>query len=125
MTTTRRLQIIIDQGGDASGGLDDLIDKLGSGTQAATAIAIGALGAVTAAVIGIGAAAIDAWSQMDEGVDNFTNKTGITGDALDDIQKSIEALSESSAGAGQGLGDIGDVLGAVSKRTGATGKDLE
>jgi len=122
---SRSLEIKIDQTGNAASGLDGLIGSLGSGVQTAAGLAVGALGLVTGAVVGIGAAAVNAWSQMDEGVDNFTTRTGITGEALDAVQESIENISESSAGVGKSLGTIGDVMGTLTSRTDATGDSLE
>lgn len=123
--TTRSLEIKIDQTGNADSGISGLIASLGSGVQTAAGLAVGALGLVTGAVVGIGAAAINAWGQMDEGVDNFTTRTGVTGQALDAVQQSIEDISESSAGVGQSLGTIGDVMGSLASRTNATGDALD
>lgn len=123
--TTRTLEIEVNQSGDAQDGLDSIIDSLSSGFSTAATVAAGALAGITAVVVGIGAAAANAWSAMDEGVDNFTNRTGVTGDALDAVQESIEKISESSAGVGQSLGDIGDVMGVLQTRTNETGKTLD
>lgn len=120
-----RLGIVIDQSGNAQAGLASLASTLSTGIAGAAAIGVAALAGITGAVVGIGAAAINAWSSFDAGEDKIASMTGASGAVLEGMSESMLDISESAAGVGQSMEGIGATIAAVGQRTGATGEALE
>lgn len=85
-------------------------------------LAATAIKAVVSGLKDMGAAAIDAWKEFDEGTDNITKRTGATGEAAKALQDVYKAVSGRVVG---NLGDIGDAVGEVNTRFGSQGKELE
>lgn len=91
---------------------------------------MGALsGAVTAGIIGIVAAAVAAFgglyaigSVWDDVADGIRVGTGASGDALADLQGTVEDIASSVPG---DIGTIGDAVGQLNTRLGLTGEPLE
>ena len=50
---------------------------------------------VTAPIVGIGAASVAAWKEVDEGLDIVTKKTGASGEALEDMQARTRSIAKS------------------------------
>lgn len=130
--TTRSLQIVIDQIGDASPGIESIISKLDSAMPSAADVAkfaitgVGvAIAGVTAAAAGLGALATSAFYELDGAVDALMASTGETGTSLDAMADSVLRISENSAGVGQSMTDIGETMAEVRVRTGLTGDALE
>lgn len=76
---------------------------------------------VTAPIVGIGAAAIAAFNEVDAGLDTIITKTGASGEALDSMQKSMEDLATSIP---TSFEDAGTAVGEVNTRFGVMGDDL-
>lgn len=77
---------------------------------------------VTAAITGIGAAALASFNEVDEGYDTIITKTGATGEALEDLQNSMDnVFSELPTDAES----AGIAIGEVNTRFGETGETLE
>lgn len=77
---------------------------------------------VTAPIVGIGAASMKVFSEVDGGLDTIIKKTGATGDALkemEDIAKNIATSIPTSFDA------AGNAVGEVNTRFGLTGQELE
>lgn len=77
---------------------------------------------VSAPLAGLAAASVAAFSEVDEGLDIVTTKTGATGEALESLQGSVKNL------AGQIPTDFataGEAIGEVNTRFGLTGTELE
>ena len=77
---------------------------------------------VTAGVAAIGTASVAAFNELDAGYDTIITKTGASGEALDELQNSMNAV----------FGDLpttaenaGIAIGEVNTRFGATGETLE
>lgn len=64
----------------------------------------------------------EAWEAFDEGADNITKLTGATGEAAKELQKSYSNVAKTIVG---DFSDIGNAIGEVNTRFGATGKELE
>lgn len=64
----------------------------------------------------------DAWQQFDEGADNITKLTGATGEAAKELQQAYSNVAKTIVG---DFSDIGNAIGEVNTRFGATGKELE
>lgn len=99
--------------GDVGGGLSSMISPMGAVTAGVGLLAGGI------------AAGIAAWSDYDSAVDTIAAKSGLAGDALDAAGESVKNLEISSAGLGVDMAQIGEVMGEVAARTGATGQTLE
>lgn len=76
---------------------------------------------VTAPIVGIGAAAIAAFNEVDGGLDTIIVKTGASGEALDAMQKSMEDLATSIP---TDFETAGAAVGEVNTRFGLMGDDL-
>lgn len=85
-------------------------------------LAATAIKAVVQGLKDMGQAALDAYKDYDEGMDNIIKKTGASGDAARDLQKAYEGVAGSVVA---DMSDIGNAVGEVNTRFGLTGKDLE
>ena len=77
---------------------------------------------LTAPIMGVGAASVAAWKEVDAGLDTIVTKTGASGEALDGMRQILKNLT----------GDIptdfetaGAAIGEVNTRFGVTGEALE
>ena len=77
---------------------------------------------VTAPVLGIGAASIKAFTEVDEGLDIVVQKTGATGKAAQDLQKSFKNVYSNFPASST---EVGNALGEVNTQFGFLGKELE
>ncbi len=77
---------------------------------------------VTAGVIGIGAAAIASFNEVDDGMDTIIKKTGASGDAASALKNDYQNLASNSTFA---LSNIGAAIGEVNTRFGDTGQQLQ
>lgn len=77
---------------------------------------------VTAPIVGLGAASLAAFNEVDAGMDTIVTKTGATGKALEGMQDSMKNLATSIPTDFQ---TAGAAIGEVNTRFGLTGKSLE
>lgn len=120
------------------------LDKLKGGAAAASAGMAGAftsagaklktLGASVAAtgasftrgltlpIVGIGAASIIAFNQVDKALDDVAVATGATGKTLEGLQASFRTVAEGSASS---MEDVSIAIGELNTRLGLTGAPLE
>jgi TP901 family phage tail tape measure protein len=77
---------------------------------------------VTGAIAGIGTASIAAFNELDAGYDTIITKTGASGEALDGLQDSMDAVFASLPTEAE---TAGIAIGEVNTRFGSTGKELE
>lgn len=77
---------------------------------------------VTAPIVGVGAASVAAWKEVDEGLDIVTKKTGATGEALEDMQNRTRNIAKSMP---TDFATAGTAIGEVNTRFGLTGDALE
>ncbi len=77
---------------------------------------------VTAPIAAVGAASVAAWKEVDIGLDTIIKKTGVTGDALEDMKNVLESVSTSIP---VSFEDAGSAIGEVNTRFHATGDELE
>nr|WP_270235294.1 phage tail tape measure protein [Lacticaseibacillus suilingensis] len=72
-----------------------------------------------------GETAIDAWSEMDNSVDNLTSKTGATGAVAEQLGASFEKVEGSMAGSQMESEDLSNTMAGLHSVFGLTGKQLE
>lgn len=77
---------------------------------------------VTAPIVGIGAASVAAWQEVDSAMDIVITKTGATGAALDDMQSRVTNIAETIP---TSFEEAGTAIGEVNTRFGLTGDALE
>jgi len=77
---------------------------------------------VTAPIVGIGAAAVASWKEVDAGLDTIVEKTGASGEALNGMK---EILSNITSEIPTDFQTAGAAIGEVNTRFGLTGKELE
>ena len=77
---------------------------------------------VTAPIMGVGAASVVAWKEVDEGLDIVTKKTGATGEALQDMQDRTRNIAKTMP---TDFATAGNAVGEVNTRFGLTGDALE
>ena len=77
---------------------------------------------VTAPIMGVGAASVVAWKEVDEGLDIVTKKTGATGEALQDMQDRTRNIAKTMP---TDFATAGAAVGEVNTRFGLTGDALE
>lgn len=85
-------------------------------------LAATAIKAVVQGLKDIGKAAMDAWSQFDDGVDTIIKKTGATGQAAKDLENSFANVSKTIVA---DSGAIGKTIGELNTRFEYTGAQLE
>ena len=77
---------------------------------------------VTTPLTAVAAAGVAAFSAVDEGVDTIVTATGASGEALDGLTSSYEAVATSIP---EELGDVASAVGEVNTRFHTTGEELE
>lgn len=77
---------------------------------------------VTAGIAAIGAAGVASFNELDAGYDTIITKTGATGEALDGLNSSMDAVFSELPTTAE---NAGIAIGEVNTRFGATGKVLE
>lgn len=87
-----------------------------------TQVGEGLTKSVTAPIVGIGAVALKAFSEVDKGADAIIQKTGATGEQLEAMQTSMENLATSMPTTFE---EAGNAIGEVNTRFGVTGEQLE
>lgn len=107
----------INKAGEVGG--SKLSEALGKGLQSA---GTNMTKYVTGPIAGIGAAATAAWKEVDVGLDTIVQKTGASGDALDDMKSAMEGIAASIP---TDFATAGEAVGEVNTRFGLTGDALE
>lgn len=100
---------------EAGGKLEEIGGKV-------TKVGEGLTKTVTAPIVGVGAAALKAFSEVDKGADAIVRKTGATGEQFKAMQTSMENLATSMPTTFEAAGNA---IGEVSTRFGVTGEQLE
>ena len=77
---------------------------------------------VTVPIVAVGAASVKAFNEVDEGVDTIVKKTGASGKALDEMQRSMENIATRIP---TDFATAGAAIGEVNTRFGLTGQALE
>lgn len=77
---------------------------------------------VSAPIVGMGAAAVAAFSEVDNAMDTVVKKTGATGEELQSMQKIVENLATSIP---TSFEEAGNAVGEINTRFGVTGEALE
>lgn len=85
-------------------------------------LAATAIKAVVQGLKDLGKAAVDAWTQFDDGVDTIIKKTGVTGDAAKEMEQSFANVSRRIVADST---EIGKAIGELNTRFGYTGQELE
>lgn len=133
-TALQELTRETDNAADASEDLDKSVedvdntsDKASKGGIDAIGVALGNLASnlIQGAINKLGelaGAVKDAFLEFDDARDTVIKATGASGDAVDDLTKSMANVSKTVVG---DFGTIGSALGEVNTRFGYTGKELE
>lgn len=77
---------------------------------------------VTAPIVGIGKASMDAWNEVDAGLDTIVTKTGASGAALEEMQGIMKNLAVTIP---TDFGVAGAAVGEVNTRFGSMGDELQ
>ncbi|HFE8977372.1 TPA: phage tail tape measure protein [Streptococcus agalactiae] len=73
-------------------------------------------------MVDAGKMTVDAWSEIDEALDTVTTKTGLTGDALAELQ---EIAKDIATGMPTSFQNTGDAVGELNTQFGLTGEKLK
>lgn len=87
-------------------------------TSAGTALTKGVTGPLTA----IGTAAVASWKSVDEGLDIIVQKTGASGEAMEEMEGILKNITTSIP---TDFATAGEAIGQVSTMFGVTGEELE
>ncbi len=98
---------------------------LGTAVTAGVTVALASIALLVAGVVGIGVAAWSAADAFQDATNAIIVGTGASGQALDDMEKSVKNLAGSTKGIDKDFEQIGAVLAEVNTRTGLTGQSLE
>ena len=101
--------------------LEDNAESLAKAGEAMEKVG-GVMVGVSTAVTGATLAAID---EVDAGFDNVIKATGATGEAAQDLQRSVENVATTLAGAQYGWDAVGSTVGEVNTRFKVTGDELD
>lgn len=104
-----------EQIGAVGGKLTDIGDKISSVGDTMTK-------GLTVPIIGVGAASVAAFNDVDAGLDTVASKTGATGDALEGMEDIVEDLAKTIPTTFE---KAGSAVGEVNTRFGLTGDALE
>lgn len=77
---------------------------------------------VTAPIVALGTAATAAWKDVDTGLDTIIQKTGASGDSLDEMQGILRSITTTIP---TDFATAGAAIGEVNTRFGVTGQELE
>lgn len=77
---------------------------------------------VSAAVVALGKVSVDAFNEVDDGMDTIIKKTGASGEALEGMEEIFEHIAASVPA---DFNQIGSAIGEVNTRFGLTGTELE
>lgn len=77
---------------------------------------------ITAPILGVAAAAKDAWGEVDDGLDTIVSKTGASGDALASLEESFSNVASTTK---FDMQQVGDAIGEVNTQFGLTGPALD
>lgn len=77
---------------------------------------------LTAPIMAVGTASVAAWRSVDEGLDTIVQKTGASGEALDDMSQILRNLTTTIP---TDFATAGTAIGEVNTRFGVTGQALE
>lgn len=77
---------------------------------------------VTVPILGVGAGAMKAFSEVDEGLDTIITKTGATGKAAEGLENSFKNVYSSFPADSE---EVGNAIGEVNTQFGFLGKELE
>ena len=77
---------------------------------------------LTAPITAVGAASVAAWRDVDAGLDTIVQKTGASGEALEDMHGILNNLATSIP---TDFASAGAAIGEVNTRFGVTGQELE
>lgn len=77
---------------------------------------------VTGPIVGVGAASVAAWQEVDGAMDIVVTKTGATGKSLEELQQSVTNIAENIP---TSFENAGTAIGEVNTRFGLTGQALE
>ena len=104
-----------------SGHVDKLSSSFGNLSSKIETTAI-QFAAVTASIITLGKSSINAFKEVDDGLDSIVIKTGATGDDLASLEESFKNVYSTFPATSQ---EVGDALGEINTRFAYTGKELE
>lgn len=104
-----------EQIGAVGGKLTDVGDKISSVGDTMTK-------GLTVPIIGVGAASVAAFNDVDAGLDTVASKTGATGDALEGMEDIVKDLAKTIPTTFE---NAGSAVGEVNTRFGLTGDALE
>jgi TP901 family phage tail tape measure protein len=80
---------------------------------------------VTAPIIATGKAALNAFNEVDDALDETMKKTGATGQEAEELRGIVEKLATSTDLAGASFDEVADAVGEVQTKFGLTGDSLE
>ena len=87
-----------------------------------TEVGTGLSKSVTAPILGVGAASVAAFKEVDAGLDIIVKKTGMTGDELEDMKTRAQNIATTIP---TSFETAGTAIGEVNTRFGLTGDELE
>lgn len=87
-----------------------------------TEVGTGLSKSVTAPILGVGAASVAAFKEVDAGLDIIVTKTGASGDALEDMKTRAQNIATTIP---TSFETAGTAIGEVNTRFGLTGDELE
>lgn len=102
--------------------LEETGNKIQSVSQNVKKVGDGLTKGVTLPIVGVGAASVAAFKEVDEAMDTIVTKTGATGDALEELQNIAKGLATEIPTDFQ---TAADAVGEVNTRFGVTGEELQ
>lgn len=77
---------------------------------------------VSAGIVALGKASVDAFKEVDVGLDTIVKKTGASGDTLEEMEEIFDRIASTVP---SDLDQIGSAIGEVNTRFGVSGDELE
>ena len=119
---TEKVQSFGDKVGAAGAKLKEVGDKVSAVGEKIKGVGTGLSTHVTAPIVAVAGASVAAFKEVDEGLDIVVQKTGATGEALEQMQKSVKNIASEIP---TDFETAGTAVGEVNTRFGLTGDALE
>ncbi|MBC2578351.1 hypothetical protein HLB30_07460 [Peptostreptococcus russellii] len=122
LKTENQLKNLKKEQAEINNGWRDVGDKINQVSKKSETVGKTLTKGVTAPILGVGTAAIKAFTEVDEGLDTVIQKTGATGKVAQGLEQSFKNVYSNFPA---NSNEVGNAIGEVNTQFGFLGKELE